>query len=109
MCCLYYRTRPRAEFQELLGKDLPLGEIYLPPDTPRMFKVVRTTRKPCLVFKVLGAGRRIGSPAEVRASFATALAQIKPTDAMIVGMYQQFGDQVGANVVLVKELCAKTR
>jgi hypothetical protein len=26
---------------------------------------------------------------------------------MIVGMYQQFGDQVGMNANLVRELCAK--
>ncbi|HTU19572.1 MAG TPA: hypothetical protein VMG10_16040 [Gemmataceae bacterium] len=109
MCCLYYRTRTRSELEKLLGKDLPLGEIYLPSDPPRMFKVVRATRKPCLVYKVLAAGRRVGSPAEVRASFATALENIKPSDAMIVGMYQQFGDQVGDNAKLVRELCAKQR
>jgi hypothetical protein len=109
MCCLYYLSRPRSEFQKLLGKDLPLGEIYLPTDPPRMFKVVRATRKPCLVLKVLAAGRRIGSPSEVRACFATALENIKPTDAMIVGMYQQHGDQVGFNANLVRELCTKTR
>src|SRR5207245_5658857 len=69
MCCLYYLTRPRAEFQKLLGRDLPLGEIYLPTDPPRMFKAVQATRKPCLVFKVLAAGRRIDSPAAVRSCF----------------------------------------
>jgi hypothetical protein len=109
MCCLYYLTRPREEFREILGKDLPLGEIYLPTDPPRMFKAVQATRKPCLVYKVLAAGRRVGSPAEVRSSFATALANIKPTDALIVGMYQQFGDQVGDNAALVRELCARAR
>lgn len=109
MCCLYYRTRTRSELQKLLGKDLPLGEIYLPSDPPRMFKVVRATRKPCLVYKVLAAGRRVGSPAEVRACFATVVENIKPSDAMIVGMYQQFGDQVGDNAKLVRELCAKLR
>jgi hypothetical protein len=106
MCCLYYLTRPHEEYQKLLGKDLPLGEMYLPSDPPRMFRAVQAARKPCLVYKVLAAGRRIGSPAEVRASFATALASIKPTDALIVGMYQQFGDQVGENAALVRELCA---
>jgi hypothetical protein len=104
MCCLYYLTRPRQEYQKLLGDDLPLGEIYLPSDPPRMFKVVRSTRKPCLVYKVLAAGRRIGTPAEVRACFEAALANIKPTDAMIVGMYQQFGDQVGENAASVRSL-----
>jgi hypothetical protein len=74
-----------------------------------MFEVVRATRKPCLVFKVLAAGRRITSRDEVRACFATALANIKPTDALIVGMYQQFGDQVGENARFVRELCEKPR
>jgi hypothetical protein len=107
MCCLYYLTRPREGYRKILGHSLPLGEIYLPDDPPRMFRVIRATKKPCLAYKVLAAGRRIGSPAEVRACFETALKNIKPTDAMIVGMYQQFGDQVSANAALVRELCAR--
>src|SRR5207249_3261951 len=66
MCCLYYRSRPRAEFQQLLGKDLPLGEIYLPSEPPRMLQVVRAARKPCLVYKVLAAGRRVENRNEIR-------------------------------------------
>jgi len=109
MCCLYYLTRPRPEYQKLLGKNLPLGEIYLPSDPPRMFKVIQSTRKPCLVYKVLAAGRRIQTPAEVRQCFETALTNIKPTDALIVGMYQQFSDQVGENATMVREICARRR
>jgi hypothetical protein len=105
MCCLYYLTRPREEFQKILGPALPLGEVYLPTDPPRMFRVIKAAKKPCLVYKVLAAGRRIGSPAEIRACFETALKNIKPTDALIVGMYQQHGDQVGANAAMVRELC----
>jgi hypothetical protein len=107
MCCLYYLTRPREEFQKLLGPTLPLGEIYLPTDPLRMFRVIKAARKPCLAYKVLAAGRRVGTPAEVRACFETALRNIKPTDALIVGMYQQHGDQVAANAVLVRELCKR--
>jgi hypothetical protein len=107
MCCLYYLTRPKEEYQKLLGSDLPLGEIYLPSDPERMFRVLRATKKPCLAYKVLAAGRRVGSAAEVRTAFEKALTNIKPTDAMIVGMYQQFGDQVGDNAALVRELCQK--
>jgi hypothetical protein len=109
MCCLYYLTRPRQEYEKLLGKDLPLGEIYLPSDPPRMFKVIRSVKKPCLVYKVLAAGRRVGSATEVRQGFETALANIKPSDALIVGMYQQFSDQVGENAALVREICARKR
>jgi hypothetical protein len=104
MCCLYYLTRPREEYRALLGEDLPLGEIYLPSDPPRMFRVIRGTQKPCLAYKVLAAGRRIGSPAEVRRCFEEAFAGIKPTDAVILGMYQQFGDQVGEDAAVVREI-----
>ncbi len=109
MCCLYYLTRPRAEFQKLLGPNLPLGEIYLPTDPPRMLKVVQSTKKPCLVYKVLAAGRRTDSPAEIRRCFETALAGIKPTDAMIVGMFQQQKDQVGENAGLVRQILASPK
>ena len=68
-----------------------------------MFQTIRSTKKPCLVYKILAAGRRIGSPSEVRACFQEAFDRIKPTDAVIVGMYQQFGDQVGEDAALVRE------
>jgi len=106
MCCLYYLTRPRAEFAKLLGGHLPLGEIYLPEDPPRMFKVIQHARKPCLAYKVLAAGRLIDSPEKVRQSFEIALQNIKPSDAVIVGMYQQIGDQVSENVEIVRRICA---
>lgn len=109
MCCLYYLTRPRDEFKKLLGDHLPLGEIYLPSDPPRMFAAIQAARRPCLAYKVLAAGRKISTPAEIRGSFETALTSIKPTDALIVGMYQQFGDQVGENASLVRELCSRSR
>jgi hypothetical protein len=109
MCCLYYLTRPREEYQKLLGDVLPLGEIYLPSDPPRMFKVIQAVKKPCLAYKILAAGRRIGTPAEVRQCFETALTSIKPTDAVLVGMYQQFGDQVGDNARLVQDICSRKR
>lgn len=109
MCCLYYQTRPPEEFRKILGADLPLGEIYLPSDPPRMFRVIQQTRKPCLTFKVLAAGRRIASAAERRRCFESALANLKPTDAMIVGMDQQFSDQVAENAGVVRDICLAKR
>jgi hypothetical protein len=107
MCCLYYLTRPEEEYKKILGPDLPLGEKYLPSDPPRMFKVIKSVKKPCLIYKVLAAGRRIGSPAEVRRCFETALTSCKPGDALIVGMYNQFGDQTAENATMVREICAR--
>jgi hypothetical protein len=107
MCCLYYLTRPREEFQKLLGGELPLGEIYLASDPPRMFQAIRAVNKPCLAYKVLAAGRRIENPAQIRQSFETAFNNIKSSDAVIVGMYQQLNDQVGENATIVRELAVR--
>ncbi len=109
MSALYNLTRPKEESRKILGEELPLGEIYLPSDPPRMFKGIQATKKPCLAYKVLAAGRRIGSPGEVRRCFEEAFANIKPTDAVIVGMYQQFGDQVGEDAALVREVGTRSR
>jgi hypothetical protein len=105
MCCLYYLTRPRPEIAKLLGGEAPLGEVYLPSDPPKMFKAIRATKKTCLAYKVLAAGRRIDSAKEISQAFQTAFENIKPGDAVIVGMSQQFGDQVSENAGLVRKLC----
>jgi len=74
-----------------------------------MFKVIQAVKKPCLVYKVFAAGRRVGTPAEVRLCLETALGKIKRTDALIAGMYQQLGDQVGDNAAIVRDVCARER
>ena len=102
MVALYYLTRPREEFRRLLG-ELPLGEIYLPSDRQRALRTVQATQKPCLVYKVLAAGRMNLSASAVRRTLHETLDRIKPTDAMIVGMFQEFEDQVGMNARFVRE------
>ncbi len=105
MCCMYYHNRSDEEFKKLLG-ELPMGEVYLRSDRERALKVVRGTSKPCLVYKVLAAGRVDLSTGGVREAFKVALRGMKKNDAMIVGMFQEFGDQVGTNAQLVRELCS---
>jgi hypothetical protein len=105
MGCQYYLTRPRAELQKMIG-EIPMGEVYLPSDRDRMLQAVRLAKKPCLVYKVLAAGRVNLSRAGIREAFEFTLRHIKPTDAMIVGMFQEFGDQVQMNADIVRELCA---
>jgi hypothetical protein len=108
MCCLYYLTRPREEFARLMGGEIPLGEVYLPSDPPRMFRIIKKTTKPCLIYKILAAGRQIDNSGQVRAAFENAFKNIKATDAVIVGMYLQLGDQVKENVSVVRQICAST-
>jgi hypothetical protein len=107
MCCQYYLTRPRDEFRKILG-EVPMGEVYLPSDRDRMLDVVRAARKPCLVYKVLAAGRADLTPKGIQEAFQYTLTRIKPTDAMIVGMFQEFGDQVAMNAGMVRDICGKS-
>jgi hypothetical protein len=106
MTSLYYMIRPRAEFEKLLGGHLPLGEVYLPADPPRMLEAIRKAKKPCLAFKILAAGRTVDSPQQVKERMAVALKGIKPGDAMIIGLYQRFNDQIGQTAQFVREILA---
>jgi hypothetical protein len=106
MTCLYYMIRPRAEFEKMLGGHLPLGEVYLPSDPPRMMETIRKAKKPCLAYKVLAAGRTVDSPPQVKERMGVAFNGIKPTDAMIVGIYQRFNDQIGQTAQFAREILA---
>ena len=58
MTCVYERHRSAADLEKLLGQvPIPVGEVYLPKDPPRMFEAIRKTKRPCLAFKILAAGR----------------------------------------------------
>jgi hypothetical protein len=103
MTCLYYMNRSREALAKLLG-EAPFGEIYLPSDPPKMMAVIRRVPKPCLAYKALAAGRTIGGPEQIREKLAAALTGIKPTDAVIVGMYQRFSDQIGQNAQMAREI-----
>ena len=61
-------------------------------------------KQPCLAFKILGAGRRRVSQEMVREAFEFAFQHLKPTDAVIVGMYPRDFDQVRANAAYVRSL-----
>ena len=98
MTCVYERHRSEAELQKLLGQvPIPVGEVYLSQDPPQMFKVIRQTQKPCLAFKVLAAGRLSERKEWVEKAFRDTFQSIKPSDAVIVGIYDRYNDQPAEN------------
>lgn len=105
MTCVYERHRSAEELRKLLGHvPIPVGEVYLAEDPPRMYRAIRATPKTCLAFKILAAGRLCDRPEAVEAAFAEAFASIKPTDAVIVGMYDRYSDQPADNAATVRRL-----
>lgn len=103
MTCFYRMSRLPEDFRKEIGV-IPAGETYLETDPPRMCEVMRQTKKPCLGFKILAAGRKCDSPEQVRGAFEFAFRSIKPTDAVIVGMFPRFSDQLSENVQIVREI-----
>ncbi len=105
MASLYYLSRRPEDWQRDIGAQ-PVGEVYVSTDPPKMCEVVRQVRRPCLVYKVLAAGRRCGSPGEIRAAFEFAYKNIKPTDACIVGLYPRYSDQVAEDTAMARAILA---
>ena len=117
MLCLYHWGRTPEDLEKLFGdkKDLlPVetysyvvgdgwSEVFLNGDPPKMFKRIRQTSKPCLAYKILAAGRKCQTPAAVEDAFKDAFANIKPTDAVIVGFYDRYVNQVAQNCDYVRK------
>lgn len=103
MTCVYERHRSAADLEKLLGQaPIPVGEVYLPKDPPRMFKAIQATKRTCLAFKILAAGRLSERPEWVENAFRETYAAIKPGDAVIVGMYDRLSDQSAQNAALAR-------
>lgn len=97
MTCFYYVTRPREEMQRQLPK-VPVGEPYFESDPDDMTSVIRQVKQPCLGFKILAAGRKCWSSRSIQDAFRYAFENIKKTDAVIVGMFPRYADEVSENV-----------
>jgi hypothetical protein len=103
MTCVYERHRSKEDLEKLLGQaPIPVGEVYLPLDPPRMFKAVQATKRPCLAFKILAAGRLSERRPWVEQAFRETFAAIKPSDAVIVGIYDRYSDQPAENAAYVR-------
>ena len=99
MTCFYFLTRKpaaRAAGQATV-QTLEIAYPFYKADPLVMTKVVRQVTKPCLAFKILGAGRLCSSQQVVQKAFKFAFQHIKPIDGVIVGMYPRFFDEIGAN------------
>jgi hypothetical protein len=102
--CVYNRTRTVDEWKKALNgemMEMP-SDIYMQSDPPRMYKVIKQTRKPCFAFKILAAGRV--SDRGVEQAFRTAFDSIKPIDGIYVGMFPRTKDEVRENAERVHRI-----
>lgn len=110
MTCAYERHRSRDDLIRLLGRaPVDVGEVYLEDDPPRMFRAVQGTRRTCLAFKILAAGRLSDRKEHVEEAFRRTFQSIKPTDAVIVGIWDKYGDQTAENAAYARRFSALSR
>jgi len=93
MCCFY------------LSESYKRGELYLDEDRDNMAATIRAIDKPCLAYKIMAAGRN--DPEE---AFSYAFANIKPSDAVVVGVYtKHHPEQVAEDVALTLKHASAAR
>ncbi len=68
-----------------------------------MCEPIRATKKTCLAFKLLAAGRVCWSHPSTESAFQFAYKDIKPGDAAIVGMFPILTDEVRENANLARK------
>lgn len=102
MTCVYNISRTKEEQEQVAGRKLD-GQLFWDPDREKMLARVRQTAKPCLIFKVYGAGRKCGSPAEMLDALRLVFRYAKPIDAVVLGMFPKEKEQVTENCRLFRE------
>ncbi|MFB3827186.1 MAG: hypothetical protein ACE15B_10470 [Bryobacteraceae bacterium] len=102
MTCVYNLSRTKEEQEKLAGRKLD-DQLFWHPDREKMLARVRRTSKPCLIFKVYGASRNCGSPEQMLESLRLAARYAKPTDAIVIGMFPKYKEQVNENCRLVMQ------
>jgi len=107
MACFYNINRKPRQSALVSGGQKASQEEFLAEDPPRMCRVIQHTDKTCLAFKILGASRLCSTQQEVAAAFRFAFSNIKPKDAVVVGMFPKDIDQITLNVQHTMAACGR--
>jgi hypothetical protein len=108
MTCMYNMTRSKEEARKLAGGPIE-GELFHHPDREKMLTRVRQAKKPCLIFKVYGAGRNCDTPEKMLDALRLVFQYAKPNDPVVLGMFPKLKEQVNENCRLVSEAINSAR
>ena len=122
MTAAYVFGRTPAEWENLFKAtpDLAPLEVGLPPqefnspyyggeiawvrgDPAKMVKVVKQFKTPCLMFKIMASGNLVAKAQPklqqeiAEARFKYVLENIKPTDGVVIAMWNKYEDQYALN------------
>jgi len=100
MTSVYHIRRRPEQAAEVAGGHVA-GELFWDDDREKMLALVARVPKPCLIFKIYGAGRQSATPAARRAAVDLVFRYAKPSDAVVIGMFPKHQEQVEENCRLV--------
>jgi hypothetical protein len=103
LVCVYNLSRIER-VSSFASTRINVDEPFFEEDRALAFAAIQKTKKPCIAFKVLGAMRRCDTQAGVRAALEESYASIKPSDAVLVGMFPKYLDEPAVNVRMVEEI-----
>jgi len=107
MGCFYNLAR-QYKSAPAVDQDAYKRDQFPAEDPARMCRTLRQVKKPCLGFKVMAASRNCTTPQSTEAALRFAFENLKPSDAIVVGMFQKHRNQVEENSRLVRKILAKT-
>ncbi len=73
------------------------GEVFEESARQSMTKTLAQVSKPCIAYKILAANRHCKTPEGVQRAIRFAFEKLKPTDVVLLGMWQKYKDQVAEN------------
>jgi hypothetical protein len=88
--CCFYQTRH--------------GEVWNDKERDRMVTVIRQVSKPCIGFKVLAGNHHTKTPRDVADALQFAFDHIKPTDVVLLGLWQRYKDQPREDCELARKI-----
>ena len=94
------------ESAAVTGRPASDKEAYPDSDRDAMCRVIRAVDKPVLAFKVLAARRKCDSPDPIAQAFRFAYAHIKPTDAVVVGLFPRDQDETALDLAHAQAACS---
>ena len=98
MTCFYNLQRQKRESALVDPFNKGATEEFREDDPPKMLQVIQQTGRMCLAFKILAASRHCKTQEDVRRAFEYAFANIKAKDAVVVGMFPKYEDQIRLNI-----------
>ena len=107
MACFYNLSREARQSAIVTGRAIYDNEQYLEEDRQKMAELILRVNKPVLAFKILAAGRHCASQQQVREAYEFAYSHIKPTDAVVLGFFPKYLDQIALGIQYARDAVEK--